>query len=396
AMPRADLRREGLRLDRADAGFGLHAGGDALVTGELGLVEARLEIAEHRVERAAFDPDIKLLAARRVMKPFGIVAIDGVIRRRIDRTEQRLILFLLRAVVRRGQQEAAENAALDVERGARILAEVAVERVAPLHVVRHAARAQRALGEANESPRLIARLHPRLDVGFTRGFAIGEGETGPQGAADHRRGKLDPGDPVVAFHHPTRARSAEARKLAALSRSLRTDRLIGPLERERTGNARMDGASVAIEELDREKWRGDAVGYQARLIGYDFRHHRRVGEEDLALERRLRARSRQAHRELGGRARQAHAAPLADRILAIRADGRAFVGKRIDRSTIRCERGTLARAMPYDHANGGRARVVAGRGEQDFVGSVAERQPVDAGAGRLLVGQGLRFDRSLR
>src|SRR5690606_4909945 len=223
-VPRADLGGKRLRLHLPDARLAFYARRGALIAGKLGLIEAGLEVAEQRVEGAAFDTNVELFPAGRIVEPLCVVAIDGIVRCRIDRPEQALVLLLFGAVVSRGQQKSPENAALGVEGGPGLITEIAVEHTAALHVVGHALRADRPFGQADQRPRLLARLDPGFELGFAADFAVGESEPCAECAADHRRRQLDQRHPVIPLDDPGSARGAETRQLAGVARGPRADR----------------------------------------------------------------------------------------------------------------------------------------------------------------------------
>ena len=203
-----DLGGKALRVHAAGVHFALEASGAALIAGQLALIEATLKIAIDRVERAGFDPHVQLLTAGGVAAAIRTIGEHSVISARIDRTHQHLIVALLGAVIAGGEQILAQHAALHIDRGAGMIAQIAVEPARAFHVVGHGSRTDRTFDQPDHGPRLVTRDHPGIEFLAAALLAVAEVEFHVELAADHGRGELDIGDAVVALDRPARSLTA--------------------------------------------------------------------------------------------------------------------------------------------------------------------------------------------
>ena len=311
------------------------------------------------------------------------VGEHGIVGARVDRTHQHLIVALLGAVIGCGQQQALGDRALGIDRDARVIAKVAVEAALAAHLAGDALLADRAFGQADNGPRLLAGFDPGIEFLAAALFTVGQVKFGVELAARHGRGQFDIGDPVVALDVPARGRTAEPGQRAGLHRVERFGAFIGSGKAEFTGQPGVNRTAVAIGDAQRQDRTGGPVGHQPALVAQQLDPRRGGGIVHVALQLGdgFTLAVADGGRKPGQFARKRNAAPDRDGVAAARRLAGAFEGHRRNRLAIGAELDLLVGAVADHHPDRRRAGIVVDRREQEVHRAIALGQPIDIGPG---------------
>ena len=321
------------------------------------------------------------------------VGEDSVIGARIDGAHQHLVVTLLGAVVRRGQDQPIGDRPLGIDCDAGLIAEIAVEPAAALHLVSHSLRTKRAFSQTDHGPGLLARDDPGVEFHAAALLAVAEVELGMKLAARHGRGELDIGNAVITDHVPARGIAAKAGQGAFLHRIDRLGAFIRSGKTELPGQTRTDRTASAIEDAQGKHRTCAAIGNQAALAEHQFNLRRSAGIVDTANQFG-------SDFALGatnncGQARifavKLDTAPKRYGIAATRGLACTIEGDRIDRAAIDAKLDLLVGAVADRNADRRSARVMIKCREQEGRFTIAQRQPVDIRPSSLLFGSSTGF-----
>ena len=189
---------------------------------------------------------------------------------------------MLSAVIAAGNQEAFADWALEVKRGARLFAQIAVELSGALHLAGDSLLADAAFNQPDHGPRLVARRNPGFQLLAAALLTIAEVEFHLELAADHGGGQFDIGHAVIALHHPARCLAACTNQLALLHRIERIGAFIGFRQRKLASQSGVDRVAVMIKNPQSQHRSGFAIGDQQALRGQEFDPRRTCRIEDGA------------------------------------------------------------------------------------------------------------------
>ena len=165
---------KGCCTDVVIAKFGLYAVEGAGISREHWFIDARFIVTEQRIKLRAFQFQIELANAGRVIAPLALVRVDGVVSGRINDAAKPGVFLGLVAVIRHGHQPLALDPPLGIECNPRVS-------ISPVAVCTQAFKAtfecvetNRASGKANHCPGALARCQPKLNLLLARHFTVAE------------------------------------------------------------------------------------------------------------------------------------------------------------------------------------------------------------------------------
>ena len=334
----------------------------------MALIEPGFEIAVQRIEFAALDARIKLVAAGRVEQAVRHIGKDRIIGTRVDSPHQVVIVRLPCAVIGSRQHHPFGDRTLGIGSDPGVFSQRTVEASRTLHGLRDGDGARRAFGQTDDSPALLARRDPCLHFDAAPDFALLQDETGDQFAAGHGRGQLDVGHAVVAPHVPARERTALPGKCPLLHSIDRFGAFIGRGKLEFSGQAHAHRAPLAIRQAQRKHRAGAAVRDQAAFVPHQFNPRRRLREMDIATEFSgdFAFRAKNGGGQTGRCPVQWNAPPGRDGETSARGLPGSIESDRINCAPVGFQFHVLIGAVADHHTNGGGTRVVVNRREQEI------------------------------